>query len=332
MEASDLIMDISNNENNTDIEHNTLQHELTGNNNIIENNSALTDIAYGSIAGAIGKTIEYPFDTVKVRLQTQGSDIFPSTWSCIKYTYMNEGIRHGFFQGISSPLFGAALENATLFLSYNQCTKLLEKYTNNSSLTNILISGGFAGSCASFVLTPVELVKCRLQISNIQNKLLNLNTVNDAAATTATITTSKKSTKIIPTITNVLKENGILGLWQGQSTTFVRELVGGVVWFATYELMKETLRKRNKTKENATWELLASGASAGIAFNATIFPADTVKSIMQTKKQSVSTTVFNILRNQGISGFYRGVGITLIRAAPANAAVFYTYETLSKKV
>ena len=221
----------------------------------------------------------------------------------------------GFFQGISSPIFGAALENATLFVSYNQTSKFLDKnIVGISPLNNILISGAVAGSCASFVLTPVELVKCRLQVANLNNAAgLNV-----------------QSTKISYTIMSILKEKGILGMWQGQSGTFIRESFGGVAWFATYELMKEGLRKRHGEKENKTWELLFSGASAGVAFNGSIFPADTVKSVMQTEHISLGNAVMKVFRANGIAGFYRGLGITLIRAIPANATVFYTYETLSK--
>ncbi|CAL9730810.1 mitochondrial ornithine transporter 1 [Monosporozyma unispora] len=278
-------------------------------------NSAFKDILNGSIAGACGKFIEYPFDTVKVRLQTQGSKMFPTTWSCIKYTYTNEGILRGFFQGIASPLFGASLENATLFVAYNQTSKYLNKTTQVSELSNIIISGAVAGSFASFVLTPVELIKCKLQVANLENKIPGA---------------VQQTTKIIPTLMNVLKTNGVTGLWQGQSSTFIRESFGGVAWFATYELVKSKLKERHPLdKDNKTWELLVSGASAGLAFNASIFPADTVKSIMQTEHTTIKKAITKIITRYGFKGFYRGLGITLIRAVPANATVFYTYETLS---
>ncbi|CCD23808.1 Ort1p NDAI_0C01470 [Naumovozyma dairenensis CBS 421] len=276
--------------------------------------SAIRDIVTGSIAGAIGKLIEYPFDTIKVRLQTQESYMFPDTWSCIKYTYKNEGILHGFFQGIESPLIGAALENAILFLSYNQCASFLAHFTTFSSFVVILISATFAGSCASFVLTPIELIKCKLQISNLQMDLSD----------------EERHTSIIPTIKHIVKERGILGLWQGQSSTFIRESIGSMIWFATYELMKRSLRMEKDS--NDTWELLISGAIAGLAFNGTVFPADTVKSIMQTEHTNLKETVQNILDRYGVAGFYRGLGITLIRAIPSNAAIFFTYEKLTKLI
>lgn len=277
--------------------------------------NAWKDTIRGSIAGAFGKLIEYPFDTVKVRMQTQDAKTFPTTLSCIKYTYRNEGIARGFFQGIGSPIFGASLENAVLFVSYNQCTSFLEKHAKITALQQIIISGAFAGACASLVLTPVELIKCKLQVSNLQNLQSGI----------------KKPTKILPTIRLVLQERGVMGLWQGQSGTLIRETLGGVAWFATYELLKNYLKSLHEDgRDSDTWELLVSGASAGLAFNASIFPADTLKSMMQTEHIGLLQSAKRVMAKSGVSGFYRGLGITLIRAAPANAAVFYTYETLSK--
>lgn len=279
---------------------------------------ALRDILNGSIAGACGKIIEYPFDTIKVRLQTQGRAVFPTTLSCIKYTYMNEGIFRGFFQGIASPIMGAAMENAALFVSYNQSLKILDKHTSITPLQQILVAAAVAGSCASVVLTPVELVKCQLQVSNL--KALQYGTIGH--------------TSIISTVKHVLLTKGFSGLWQGQSGTFLRESIGGVAWFATYEITKDYFQRSNKSKgepvDTKPWQLLTSGACAGLAFNASIFPCDTIKSVMQTQHISLSRAFREIIGKHGIPGFYRGLEITLIRAIPANATVFYLYETLTK--
>lgn len=286
--------------------------------------SAFWEIVCGSIAGALGKCIEYPFDTVKVRMQTQGSNIFPTTWSCIKYTYDNEGIRNGFFQGIGSPIVGAALEHACLFVSYNQCFKFLELFTDFPNILIILIAGAFAGSCASFVLTPVELIKCKLQVSNLEIQLPD----------------EDRHTEIIPTIRSILKERGFLGLWQGQSGTFIRESLGSMIWFGTFEIMKQHWIRQNSNKtaelgiDNnseyiTSWQLLFCGACAGLAFNGSVFPADTIKSVMQTNHMGLMTAIHTIKERYGIAGFYRGLGITLLRSIPSNAAVFFTYERLA---
>lgn len=47
------------------------------------------------VAGMVGKVVEYPFDTVKVRLQTQSVDhpLFNGPLDCMKTTIKNEGIQ-----------------------------------------------------------------------------------------------------------------------------------------------------------------------------------------------------------------------------------------------
>ncbi|KAF3210969.1 hypothetical protein TWF106_010364 [Orbilia oligospora] len=77
--------------------------------------TAIKDITYGSIAGMVGKFIEYPFDTVKVRLQTQNH--FKGPLDCFTQGLRNDGIT-GLYRGIAPPLVGAAAENAGLFFGY----------------------------------------------------------------------------------------------------------------------------------------------------------------------------------------------------------------------
>ncbi|KAH3680099.1 hypothetical protein WICMUC_000557 [Wickerhamomyces mucosus] len=272
--------------------------------------SSIQDILFGSIAGSIGKLIEYPFDTIKVRLQSQPHDKppkFKGTKDCIIQTFKNEGTV-GFYKGITSPIIGASLENATLFLSYHLAQSSFKKLLNNEELTipYLIACGGISGGFASFVLTPVELLKCKLQVSNLY---------------------SKQSVSVLTLIQDIYKTHGIKGFWWGQTGTLIREMGGSASWFGVYEIMTRWLKSINGRLENTTPELLISGASAGIAYNISLFPADTIKSKMQTysiinpnsKPLNFKQSVQLILKYHGISGFYKGLGITLIRAVPANA-------------
>lgn len=339
--------------------------------------AALWEIICGSIAGALGKLIDYPFDTIKVRMQTQGINVFPTTWSCIQYTYDNEGIINGFYQGILSPLLGAAFENAILFVSYNQCYNLLSRCTGLDVIWIILISGAFAGSCASFVLTPVELIKCKLQVSNLHMQMYSeidievqqpteteeeeddeeeedegddedmklSRTRRPSKTRNPPSERSTHQTSIIPTINSIIEEKGFLGLWQGQLGTFIRESIGSLIWFGTFQLLKRYFVHQNtgswdildtpSSESNETgpiihsWQLLISGAVAGFIFNGSVFPVDTIKSLMQTEHLGFKEAINHIHNHHGIAGFYRGLGITLFRSIPSNAAIFYTYEKLS---
>lgn len=84
---------------------------------------------------------------------------------------------------------------------------------------------------------------------------------------------------------------------------------------------------------------MMAGATAGVSYNFIFYPADTIKSRMQTEDVSELTaggrrTFFGVgralWRTQGIKGLYRGCGITVGRAAPSSAFIFAIYEGLQE--
>jgi hypothetical protein len=85
---------------------------------------------------------------------------------------------------------------------------------------------------------------------------------------------------------------------------------------------------------------LASFIGGGIAGSATwalVYPIDVVKSVIQTaplntpKEQLKSSYVtLKILKERGPVAFYRGLGVTVLRAFPVNAATFYFYELFQR--
>lgn len=80
---------------------------------------ALKDVVCGSVAGVVGKYIEYPFDTVKVRLQSQPNHLplrYAGPVDCFKKSLKQDGFI-GIYRGISAPLVGAAVETSCLFFS-----------------------------------------------------------------------------------------------------------------------------------------------------------------------------------------------------------------------
>jgi len=85
---------------------------------------AIKDIVCGSVAGVVGKYIEYPFDTVKVRLQSQPDTVplrYTGPLDCFKKSLQRDGFI-GIYRGISAPLVGAAVETSTLFFSVSALT------------------------------------------------------------------------------------------------------------------------------------------------------------------------------------------------------------------
>ncbi|KAF8628933.1 hypothetical protein AX15_003636 [Amanita polypyramis BW_CC] len=311
---------------------------------------AVKDIIYGSIAGMISKVFEHPFDLTKVRLQAQVLDStarFNGPMDCLAKTLKHEGVR-GLFRGLPAPVVGAMGENAVLFLSYNKIQDLIRTiYHQNpdSKLTipQLSLAGAGAGSITSFILTPVELVKCKMQVQMIA----------PAAATV-----ERHLPGPISVLTTVVRNDGFRGLWLGHTGTLIRESGGGAAWFASKEfvaslLLRHRLSKQEgrtvslksaKSSELQSWESALSGACAGAMFNFAMFPADTVKSAIQTEdelrpvkvdangKSPPKPTFLGTLRAmygaQGIRGLYAGCGVTVARSIPSSAIIFLIYDGL----
>ena len=121
--------------------------------------------------------------------------------------------------------------------------------------------------------------------------------------------------------------------------TFLRETGGSAAWFGTYEYVSSFLKssRRQSSTSVPTQDLMFSGACAGMAYNLVLFPADSIKSRMQTDAISDvcgSRGFWDVGREMwrygGIRLLYRGCLITVLRAAPSSAVIFWTYEKLKK--
>lgn len=300
---------------------------------------AFKDIAFGSIAGILGKFVEYPFDTIKVRLQSQGSapgtttldgplDAFRAAFRA------PEGPIRSLYRGISAPLLGAAIETSSLFFSYRVAQDLLiasiptlrqqQSLAPNSKLSlsfpSLLACGAASGAFTSLLLTPIELIKCKMQVP-----------------LTPLMTKPPTAHQLVTTI---LRTQGVLGFWHGQLGTLIRETGGSAAWFGSYEGLKILYvrfdRSLTSIDDVKVWQQVSAGAVAGMSYNFVFYPADTIKSRMQTEdtgrgvRSSFAATGGRLWREQGIRGMYRGCGITVLRAAPSSAIIFSIYEALRR--
>lgn len=292
---------------------------------------SLKDFTAGCCGGFLGKLLDYPLDTVKVLLQTQhvgkssasvaeGAVVYRGAWHCLKHTITTKGVR-GLYNGISSPLLGSIAENGLLFFAYNNCKAALGEVPGGPelSLFQLSLAGAGAGCVVPFVLTPVELVKCRLQVQN----------ASKAAG-------FRQYKGPIDVVVQTLKTEGVWnGLYRGNLSTLLREVPGNFCWYGVYEGVCKLMIPEGGTKADlGPSAYLLGGASAGVAYWTAFYPADTVKSYIQTNPnhggKGFIETFQSIYAKEGVRGLYRGWGVTAARAAPAHAAIFAGYEYTMK--
>lgn len=306
---------------------------------------ALRDIAYGSLAGMMGKVVEYPFDTVKVRLQSQPDHLplrYTGPLDCFRQSIRQDGVG-GLYRGVSAPLLGAAAETACLFFSYRVAQDVLRATVmpkqkddpDKLPLGALITAGAMSGAMTSIILTPIELVKCRMQVP--------------MPSSAATSRAALGSTTLGPlaVIADVYRREGLAGFWRGQLGTLLRETGGSAAWFGCYETLSLWFRRRlqqaspsasEKDLSLPIWQSMVSGAGAGLSYNFSFYPADTIKSKIQTgdladigasgSRQTFLGVGKALYQTHGLKGLYRGCGITLLRSAPSSALIFTIYESL----
>ncbi|KAF4123353.1 mitochondrial ornithine carrier protein [Geosmithia morbida] len=306
---------------------------------------ATEDVFYGSVAGVVGKYIEYPFDTVKVRLQSQPDHLplrYAGPLDCFRQSFEAEGLR-GLYRGISAPLVGAAAENSSLFLFESVGREALfstglASREKGLSLPQLWATGAFSGALTSFVLTPIELVKCKIQSPAL-------------AAEAGPNGGPAAPLRPFAVVRDIFKYEGLRGFWHGQMGTLIREAGGCSAWFGAKETTttlfynmaiakasSDEERRRIRSNPLPLWQQAIAGASAGVSYNFLFFPADTIKSRMQTMpvgglqaKRTFWNEGLALWRQHGLRGMYRGCGITCLRSAPSSAFIFMVYDGLKRR-
>ena len=238
--------------------------------------------------------------------------------------------------------------------------------------------------------TPIELIKCRMQVQMLTREGAIpptsipgvTSTLTSAAAGTATskpspTTTGTPASSAGPSSSNrpfstssitrqihaprpalsppsgpfalvldTVRKGGLRGLWLGQTGTLFRETGGSAAWFGAYETSTRLWLKHYHHPTNpgatkadlTTLQLMLSGALAGVSYNVILFPADSVKSSMQTwaelnpgaARVSFGATAKNIWKTRGLRGLYAGCGLTCLRSGPSSAMIFLIYQRLEQ--
>ena len=220
------------------------------------------------------------------------------------------------------------LECSTLFFAFGAVKDALgvpqrETLSDGVPMWKYIVAGGGSGLFSACVLTPVELVKCKLQAQ--------------IAGGGAASTSGGGYSGPVDIVRRVVGSEGVRGLWKGNVSCLAREVPGNMAWYGAYEggvrLAQVNLGYDDKEKLPLGYHA-GAGAIAGVAYWGVPFPMDTVKSKIQTEARFANTSLVEvtrtIIKEDGVGALYRGCGITCLRAMPSHAALFYCYEIANR--
>ena len=280
----------------------------------------LGEFISGTAGGAASVVVGHPFDTIKTRLQVQqhGHGAAPLV-RAPRYnsalhaltTIIREERVIGLFRGVASPMLGVAAMNAAIFGFYDATLHVLQgaRYRHaEASLWETTAAGVVTGAGTAYVAanrlvtTPVDLLKIQQQVD--------------------TSTSGRPGYSAI--VARIWRARGITGLYQGFWATVLRD-TGYGPYFGSYALINHALHTLHPDTPLAAWEYAVSGAIAGVVGWLSTYWADVIKTQIQAQspesRRSIADVTYRTWCAGGMRAFFAGVGPTVLRAVPANAAL-----------
>ncbi|KZV70963.1 mitochondrial carrier [Peniophora sp. CONT] len=278
----------------------------------------------GGIAGAVGATMVYPIDLVKVRMQNQRSNVvgqvlYKNSLDCVRKVFINEGAR-GFYRGLGPQLIGVAPEKA-IKLTVNDLVRgrAMDPETGRIPVPWELFAGGAAGGCQVVFTNPLEIVKIRLQMQGEAAKV-------EGAVPRGAV--------------HIIRQLGLLGLYKGASACLLRDIPFSAIYFPAYAHLKsDVFHEGRHGKRLSFFETLSAAAIAGMPAAYLTTPADVVKTRLQTEARKGQThykglvdAFSKIYREEGFAALFKGGPARILRSSPQFGFTLVAYEYLHKFV
>jgi len=294
----------------------------------------------GSVSSAFANTITYPLDIAKTRLQVQthSNDIkdedklYKGTLDCLRRMIKEEGL-DGLYSGLFSSLFGTVASSFAYFFWYS------------------LVKKGYYKQYPKATEKPLS-IRVELSLGAIAGIVSHLCTLPISVVTTRQQTTAPENRKnFLSTIAEVVKEDGITGLWKGLKPS-VMLTMNPAITYSVFERIKsgvlETRKNSGKKMELSSGEVFIIGAFAKTVATVVTYPLIMAKIKLQWKpakkeneteeerkerEQKTYTGIADVIKKSykanGIPGLYQGMQAQILKAVLTQAILFVSKEKLN---
>eukprot|EP00730_Choanoeca_flexa_P005073 TRINITY_DN11869_c3_g1_i1.p1 TRINITY_DN11869_c3_g1~~TRINITY_DN11869_c3_g1_i1.p1 ORF type:complete len:467 (+),score=55.01 TRINITY_DN11869_c3_g1_i1:111-1403(+) len=199
-----------------------------------------------------------------------------------------------------------------------------------------MLSSGTGAVITSVTMTPFDVVKTRLQAQNQPTRPGCLPEYYCGTVEAGPICTycGKKRLRLNGTLDAFIKifqHEGARSLWRGMIPTLVMAVPGTVIYFSTYDILRDTAAM----KTSAQLAPVLSGATARVFAATIVSPLELVRTKMQAGQSNYSelfSTVQRSIQSEGYRVLWRGLGPTLLRDVPFSAMYWYGYEAFRSRL
>jgi solute carrier family 25 iron transporter 28/37 len=173
----------------------------------------------------------------------------------------------------------------------------------------VALAGASATVAMDGILTPMDAVKQRMQLSN------------------------GKYANALDCVRKVRAREGLRSLYAGYGTTLVMNIPYHAFFFTSYETFKKLL---GDSASESVATHLGCGAAAGMTAAALTNPLDVAKTRLQTQHDTgkryggLVDALRTIRREEGMGGLFSGLKPRIMLHAASSAIVWATYEYMKR--
>jgi solute carrier family 25 thiamine pyrophosphate transporter 19 len=273
-----------------------------------------------------------PLDVIKIRLQLQihslsdptsyrdyRGPVYKGTLGTLRQILRDEGLT-GLWKGNIPAELLYLTYGAVQFSAYTSISQLIETipqpYTLPGSVTSF-VSGATAGAAATTATYPLDLLRTRFAAQG-----------ND-----------RVYTSIIASVKSIAHDEGPKGFFRGLGAGVSQIVPYMGLFFASYESLKPIMAESPLPLPLGSSDAVA-GVLASVLSKTAVYPLDTTRKRLQVQGPNraryvhrniptytgVLMTLRHIWKHEGRRGMYRGLTVSLLKAAPASAVTMWTYE------
>ncbi|KAF1970185.1 mitochondrial carrier [Bimuria novae-zelandiae CBS 107.79] len=287
----------------------------------------------GAGGGLLSMALTYPLITLSTRAQVESKRASSSTLAAARRIIAREGVS-GLYAGLESALFGISVTNFVYYYWYEWTRAFFEKAAlkagrASKKLTTVesMIAGAIAGSATVLITNPIWVINTRMTARKASE--------NEDALPGAT---KAKAPSTLGTLLALLREEGPARLFAGVMPALVL-VINPILQYTVFEQLKNSLEKRRRVTPTDAFYL---GALGKLLATSITYPYITVKSRMHVAgkdgpKENMFTTLSRIIREEGYSGLYGGIGPKVTQSVITAAFLFafkdalYAYTVSARK-
>lgn len=274
----------------------------------------------GGLASSTAELCTIPIDTIKVRLQLQGQagtgvasapklGLFQMVGSIFK----NEGLS-GFYKGITPAVLRQMSYSSIRVGIYEPIRNFYTPSGNQPTYLQKVLAGGTSGAVGIMFANPTELVKVRMQA--------------DKQGT--------RYTGTLQAFTHIVKNEGIVGLWQGVIPNMQRAFIVNAMELGTYDHAKQILVQDMQFKNDSVATHGIASFIAGFFATVACNPVDVIKNRLMSQKadqklySGMIDCAVKTVRAEGFIGLYKGFFPQWMRLGPWCMVMFISFEQYRK--